>query len=388
MFTLNNGQPIAPGTRIRATLRLTERGSNLGLSQEVVGRFARGLDGDNVTLFERIALRPTVQLGVFELQAGVGFDNARLVGAPSEILPTGAQPASTTTNGQTSYGYDANGDFFFEFLAPGAQGIDGLVPAVYALALQGSIRSDYNIEISQSGQGDPTARGQNVLLETLGGTIDWLQAGRGVTTNLDAFDAAALGFTGQVDGAEVGTFIISSVVTRLNTLFAAANANITVATTPAGFQRQDFSTVFIAGNVEPSPFLNNDTFGASEHRDFLNADRNDEAVVFAPALGELAYDPSQTGVDRFIQSLTAAVARRIGELVGLSLETSSFVTTTTTPVMGFDSVSLLPSTGGTTGFTAADRALARATDNTSTTTWFIGSQNSLGLLNRVVGRRS
>lgn len=388
VFTLNNGQPIAPGTRIRATLRLTERGSNLGLSQEVVGRFARGLDGDNVTLFERIALRPTVQLGVFELQAGVGFDNARLVGAPSEILPTGAQPASTTTNGQTSYGYDANGDFFFEFLAPGAQGIDGLVPAVYALALQGSIRSDYNIEISQSGQGDPTARGQNVLLETLGGTIDWLQAGRGVTTNLDAFDAAALGFTGQVDGAEVGTFIISSVVTRLNTLFAAANANITVATTPAGFQRQDFSTVFIAGNVEPSPFLNNDTFGASEHRDFLNADRNDEAVVFAPALGELAYDPSQTGVDRFIQSLTAAVARRIGELVGLSLETSSFVTTTTTPVMGFDSVSLLPSTGGTTGFTAADRALARATDNTSTTTWFIGSQNSLGLLNRVVGRRS
>lgn len=381
VFRLNNGQPIAPGTKIRATLRLTERGSVIGLSPEQAGR-----EVDLTALLGQDLIQST-KFAIFETPAGTSFENARLVAAPSDFLPIGGQAQSLTTDGRSSYGYDAKGDFFIEFIVPGAQGITGAVPSSYALYLQGSIRSDYTLEVVQQGTGSVNPAKQNILLETLGGTIGWLQAGAGVTTAIDPFDVASLGLTGQVGGMDAQTYVLSNLVARLNAIFTAANINIVISTTADTFQRQDFSTVFLAGNSEPNAFFNNGTFGASQHVDAFNADKNDDAVVFLPSLGALGYDASQTGVDNLVSSLTAAVGRRIGELIGLNLETSSFGSSTNPPIMAADSVSTLPGVGGEYTFPATDRFLAQAQDTTLTSLWFMGAQNAQGLIRKLVAPR-
>src|SRR5439155_13051729 len=62
------------------------------------------------------------------------------------------------------------------------------------------------------------------------------------------------------------------------------------------------------------------SYGASQKVDFFNVDRNDQAVVFISSLAELGFEPSNAGVDRFVSALTGAVARRIGELLGIRFE--------------------------------------------------------------------
>lgn len=378
VFRLNNGNPIAAGTKLRVTLRLTELGSNIGLSPEVTEANLRGLVGLSGNLLSQAIL------GVFELPAGTGFDNAKLVFAPSDFLPIGNQPASTTTDGRNSYGYDASGNFFFDIVLPGAQGASTDAPASYALALQGAIRSDYTIEILSQGTGSLATRPQNILLETLGGTIDWLEAGQGVTTRLSAYSTSVVGFSGQIDGQSVDNYVLNSLITNLNSIFTAANANVTIATSPVGFQRDDFSTVFLAGNVEPNAFFGNGQYGASQHVDGLNANRNDQAVVFLSSLAELGFDASRQGVDLYVQALTAAVGRRIGELLGVRLETSA-TGGATIPIMAANSPTLAGQ--GTYAFANTTRNLAGTGDNADNTAFYFGSQNSGQLLNRIIQAR-
>lgn len=385
IFRLNNGQPITPGTRIRATLRLTSTGADIGVAPEQAQRTSLAQQ----TIVAQNLL-PTVQFALFELPAGTAFDNARLVGAASDFLPVGAQPQSTTTDGRISYGYDASGDFFMDFIVPGAQTISGSVPAVYALYLQGSIRSDYTLEIVQQGVVSASVAAptrQNVLLETLGGMIGWLEAGNNVNTDIDPFDLSVLGFSGQFDGLSVNEFVLNRVITKINAIFTAANADVVVSSNAADFARQDFSTVFLAGNVEPNAFFNNGTFGASQHRDFMNADKNDQAVVFLSSLGSLGLSPTRAGADQLVDALTAAVTRRIGELIGLSLEESVGLAQTNFPIMGYDAVTQGSNGTTTFQFNASDRALAHFDDFTTTTVWFLGSQNAAGLLNKLVAPR-
>ena len=378
VFRLNNGNPIAAGTKLRVTLGLTELGSNIGLSPEITEANLRGLVGFSTNLLSQAIL------GVFEMPAGTGFDNAKLVFAPSDFLPIGNQPASTTTDGRNSYGYDANGNFFFDIVLPGAQGASTNAPASYAVALQGAIRSDYTIEILSQGTGSLTTRPQNILLETLGGTIDWLEAGQGVTTRLSAYSTRVVGFSGQIDGQSVDSYVLNSLINNLNSIFTAANASVTIATSPVGFQRDDFSTVFLAGNVEPNAFFGNGQFGASQHVDGLNANRNDQAVVFLSSLAELGFDASRQGVDLYVQSLTAAVGRRIGELLGMRLETSA-AGGGTLPIMAANSPTLAGQ--GTYAFANTTRNLAGTGDGAENTAFYFGSQNSGQLLNRIIQAR-
>lgn len=380
VFRLNNGDPLAAGTRIRATIRLTELGSNIGLSPEVSDRNLRG------TFSLATSLLGYAQFGLFELPAGTGFDNAKLVFAPSDFQPIGGQTAFTRTDGRNSYGYDARGDFFIDFVIPGAQGVTGSIPASYALFLQGAIRSDYTIEITQQGTGSQTTQPQNILLETLGGTVSWLEAGEGVTTRLAPFATSVVGFAGQVDGVTVDTYVLNRLVSNLNAVFTAANLNVVLSTSASTFQRQDFSTVFLAGNVEPSAFFGNGQFGQSQHVDMLNVDRNDQAVVYLTSLSELGFDPSRAGIDAYVESLTAAVGRRIGELLGVRIETTVQNVGTAVPIMAANSPRL--PVGLPFRFNDETRELARDTDNITNTKFFLGSQNSLQLLNRIVAPRA
>jgi hypothetical protein len=380
IFSINNGLPLAPGTKIRATLRLTNTGSNIGLTQtlsdtSVLGGISLGQD-----------LVGQAQFALFETPAGTGFNNAKLVAAPSDFLPIGGQTPKTVTDGRNSYGYDAQGDFFIEFIIPGAQGISSAVPASYALYLQGGIRSDYTLEIVQQGTGSTTPTAQNVFLETAGGLIDWLEAGAGITTALSAFSASAAGFTGQINGQPVDTYVLNNLVASLNAVFTAANVNIVISTNPNDFARQSFSTVFLAGNVEPNAFLGDGSFGASQKSDAFNVDKNDQAVVFIPALADIGFEPTNAGLDRFVSALTGAVARRIGELVGLRLETAVGAATTPIPVMASDSVA--QAADGTVGFSDATRNLAGLADSATDTVFYLGTQNAGSLIKQVVVQRT
>lgn len=368
VFRLNNGQAIAPGTRIRATFRLTALGSNIGLALESSDPDPRGRVGIAADLIAN------TQFGIFELPAGTGFDNARLVAAPSDFLPIGGQPQSEVADGGNRYGYDANGDFFIEFVVPGAQGVAGAVPAVYAIAVQGAVRSDYSLEILTQGTRAITNTPQNVFIESLGGTIDWLEAGEGITTSIAPFNTSIVGFSGLINGQDVNTYVLQSLVTRLNEVFTAAGVRLNISTDPSNFQGQNFSTVFLGGNAEPSVFFGNGQYGASEHVDAFNADKNDEAVVFVSALADLGFENTQAGVDQFVQALTAAVGRRIGELLGLRMETSTSTAATPIPIMSADSVQQFAA--GNFRFVSTDRALAGAGDNIVNTDFFLGFQNS------------
>lgn len=377
VYHLNNGQPIAPGTRIRVTLRLTETGSNIGLSEIIAGRDRQGLT------FGSIDLLGDAILGIFEVPQGTGFGDARLVAAPSEFLPIGGQDAAMFKTPQNKYGYDEQGDFFMEFIVPGAQGFGSPVPASYAIYLQGAIRSDYTLDVLTRGRGAINTAPQNVLLETLGGVIDWLEAGSGITTNIEPFNASVLGFSGQIDGIGVNDYVIQRLVANLNEIFLAANLDVRISTSPAAFEGQPFSTVFLAGNAEPSQFFNNDTFGAAQRSDSFNINKTDEAVVFLSSLGVLGIEPSQAGVDNLITQLTAAVARRIGEMAGLRMEGNIAVPVAPTPVMASNSVNF-PSVFR---FVDALRPLSGQFDSTYDTKFYIGFQNSLARAQQIISPR-
>jgi hypothetical protein len=382
IFSLNNGLPIAAGTKIRATLRLTKTGANIGLSPEITTNPTTRLVGDAAGQ----DLLGQAQFAIFETPAGTGFNNARLVSATSGFLPIGGQPAQTITDNRNSYGYDANGDFFMEFIVPGAQGVPSLVPAAYALYVQGAIRSDYTLEIVQQGTGSTTTLPQNVLLETNGGLIDWLEAGDKLTTRLSAFTTSVLGFTGQLNGQDIDTYVLTNLIANLNAIFTAANVNIAISTNPNDFAHQDFSTVVLAGNIEPNAFFGNGSYGASQNVDFFNVNKNDQAVVFVSSLADLGFEPSSTGIDRFVTALTGAVARRIGELVGVRMETALNTGASPIPVMASDSVT--QGTSGGYAFADTVRNLAGLTDNATDTIFYLGTQNASSLIQRVILRNA
>lgn len=377
VYRLNDGQPIAPGTRIRATLRLTETGSNIGLSPIIAGRERTGLT------FTSLDLLGDTIFGIFEVPAGTGLNDARLIAAPSEFLPIGGQDEESFKNPRNKYGYDENGDFYIEFVVPGAQGISNPVPAPYAIYLQGAIRSDYTLEVITRGRGGNVKATQNVLLETMGGVIDWLEAGDGQSTQIGPYTTSVLGFSGQIDGLAADTYVLNNLVANLNAMMSASNLNIVISTTPAAFEGQPFSTVFLAGNAEPSQFFNDGTFGASERVDSFNVNPEDQAVVFLSSFGVLGNDPSQFGVDALVSQLTAAVGRRIGELVGLRLESPIGTPTVPTPVMAADSVT----NATTVRFVNALRPLSGGSDVITDTNFYMGSQNALTLAQTYIAPR-
>ncbi|MGE3108740.1 MAG: beta strand repeat-containing protein [Phycisphaerales bacterium] len=301
VYHLNNGEVITPGTRVRATIRLSELGSNIGLFSNPLARDLRG----------------TAQFAIFDTTNSVGVADAQLLAAPSDFRPIGGTPGDVVTNGNQSYGYDSSGDFFIEFVVPVHAGVPGGA-GTYALYVQGAVQSDYSLEIVTQGTGTlvSSPRVQNILLETTGGTVDWLGEHLGSTV-LQPFRSSAVGFSGVIGSQPVDSYIISNLVANLQALFTASGVDVRISSDPASFEGQDFSTVFLTSSNEPTFLFANETFGVSEHADAFNLDQNDEAIVFLPSLGLLGLTPARADVDRFVTSLTGASARRIGELIGL-----------------------------------------------------------------------
>ncbi|MCW5777354.1 MAG: hypothetical protein KIS87_13030, partial [Phycisphaeraceae bacterium] len=310
-------------------------------------------------------------------------------------------------NGDVAYGYDSNGDFFIDFVAPGRLDLTGQ-PARYALYVQGAFNTDYRLEVVSHGTATLARRTQNVFIELNGGSIDWLQAG-GLTTHLNPFSAAALGFTGKAaNGQSVDAYISSRLVTNLRNIFSSAVADagpdgivgtaddvigldVRFSTNPAAFEFQDYSTVFITDTVDPVTLLLSRTFdffsnpyGFSYGSDGFNSSRNDEGVVFLPSLTLLGYAPSQAGLDAFVQSLTAAVGRRVGEMLGLRITVDYDPFGESFDLMAANSVTDVPGSQGPYSLPAPARPLSHGADTVEDTIFYLGHQKASLLLGRYV----
>lgn len=320
VFQLNAGATITAGQRYRFTLRTNEYGGDLGSLHTPRplpgGAGAVGVPGADT--------RGEVQFALFEVDPANGMLNSTLVAQGSN--PEGYRATPNTivaSDGFTTHGYDANGDYYMELTIPPSQA-DGTVDGSFALYVQGLHQSRYSVEIVRLADGPPAeAQSQNFLIETNGGLVDWLNPYTSTTLTR---------FSGTIQAAVPGLgmttreYILSNLIANLNDFFATVGVDITISTTSADFVGQDFSTVFVTDSLEPADQFNQGFFGASERRDVLNADRNDQAVVFAPSVTTLGIVPDQAGTDAYVRALTAAVAQRMGELLGLSFANGGAMT--------------------------------------------------------------
>jgi hypothetical protein len=365
VWVLNNGQAVAPGTTYKVTVRLADIGADLG-------SFSR---------FTATDFRGSVQFGIFDITDSTAVDDGALVFSPTDFKSVAQKQTTISQQGAISYGYNANGDFEITFVTPGKIGGLATDPAVYAIYLQGVFNTDYSILVERTDNAPvavvPQSK-QNILIETRGGAIDWLQAG-GLTTTLEPFRASVLGFTGSVGVQTVQDYILSQLVVRLNSIFTGNGLNVVFSTNPAAFEFEDFSRIFVTASNDPIAVFTQQNFGYTEHSDPYNSDRNDEGVVFLPSLGQLGFSSGQADIDDFVLSLTSAVGRRAGELMGLRIEANQSAAANPNSIMRANSV-LAPSVNA--GFLNELRPLSGLGDSVINTNFFLGQQNAFALLDK------
>ncbi len=389
VFHLNNGQAIQPGTRYRITVKLNELGSDLGS-----GLNAAGSAGD-------------VQFAIFDTTSATAIDDAILLLSPSDFSANGGTPGIIADNGVNSYGYDANGDFFIDIRLPGRVDAGDTTAGTYAAYIQGVFNANYRLEIVNLGIADrATRQAQNVLIETDGGTVEWLRA-FGLDQQLLEFSADTIGISGTAsNGQEIDDFLVDYIVSSLNALFDASDLAITVSSNPNDFEFQDFSTVFLTGSADPAAvfsdaafgFVNvfnpftfgtdfSQTFGVSQRSDPLNTDRTDEAVVYMPAFSGLGFTVNDASITGLGDALTAAVGRRIGELVGLRITADHLVFEElgVFDIMSADSVTRRPASS-MYEISDSRRFLSGLNDSIGDTNFYLGQTIDLALLYRYIGR--
>jgi hypothetical protein len=399
VYHLNSRSAINPGTKMRVTIKLAELGADLGTRQLVRDAGAQG-----ATSFDDF--RGEVLFGLFDTSNSVSQDDGRLVFSPTDFRSTGGVPDTLlASNGSTTYGYDANGDYYIEFVIPDRLGQAGSA-GTFALYVQGVFNTDYQIEVVTDGTGETVKNTQNVLIETGGGDLDWLSV-FGFNTSVGAFNARTLGFSGSLsDGTPVQTYLLNQLVASLNAIYRGAGFDVNFSTNPNDFEFQDFSTVFLTSTPDPlnlvfgtlaldffgtfdadaGAFSSTQPYGVSRRSDPLNADLNDDAVVFVPSFSLLGLSSSQADLDRFVQSLSGAIGRRVGELTGLRITSDNPAGTATPDVMAADSPTDVPGPGRAFTIPNASRALSDSFDSITGTNFFLGRQSDASLLDSILGR--
>ncbi len=384
VFHLNNFQPIAAGTFMTITVKLSESGADLG---SITAAFV----GNEPIDITEVGQDPSqaVQFALFETTRSNSQQNADLVFSPTDFTPRAGTPNEIIAeNGPNRYGFDANGDFFISFVVPPSIGGGN---GSYAVYLQGVFRSDYEIEVVTQGTGAVQRGSQNVLLETRGGTVDWLSV-NGAPISFGGFSAEALGFSGRVNNRSIDEFILNGVLENLQTIFRdQAGLDITFSLDPADFEFEEFSTVFVSSDINPIDLIFASDYGVSERSDPFNTDSEDEAVVFTPVYTTLGYSPSPEDLDAFIDSLSNGIARRVGELVGLRITqaNSIFDAGGAIDVMNEESIAFPfvnpQDPTATTSYELPDRSRQlvnhlQGVFGIDDTGFFIGDQNAAGLL--------
>lgn len=401
VFHLNNALTVATGSKIKITVKLSDAGGDLG-SRSQVGlnnSFASSIPQD---------YRGSVQFGIFDTSLSTGAGDAVLVASSTEFLPNGGPTGVITAGDNATYGYDANGDFYIEFLTPGRQVSNTTLDASYAVYLQGVFNTDYQIVVEQDASKAPTAltkRVQNFLIETNGGTIDWLEVA-GQATNLRKFDISLLGYTGSMsNGQTIQDYVLNKVRSDLQAVFNAAGLAVNVATNPLDFEFEEFSTIYLASTSDPvslvfsnanfgsllglggDSFLTTQPYGYAQKIDVLNADSSDDAVVFLPTFATLGYTPSLADIDNLASSLSAAVGRRAIELMGGRITSDYTGLATLLDIMAANSVVTVPGTGQSYSISNQSRELSDTSDSVESTNFFLGLENTRSLLSKFVEAR-
>lgn len=380
VYSLNNGQVIPAGRQVTVRVKLSDLGADLGSAAQIAQA------GLNTPIFT--SFTGQVQFGIFDITNAQRVDDGLLLFAPKEFKPFAGKPGTISTDGGVTYGYDAAGDFFVTFVAPGRLNGSRTDPAAYAIYLQGVFNTDYTIEYTQTDNllvSGPAPRRQNIFLETRGGTIDWLEVG-GLVTTLAPYTSSVLGFAGSISGQTADQYILTRITSAVQNAFTAAGLDVVVSTNPFDFRGQDFSTIFLTATNDVKSIANTDVFGYSQRSDPFNTDRNDEAVVFLPALNLLNYSTSQQDADNVALSTAAAVIRRAGELMGARLSTSEAFGLTGIDALAANSVQAIPTSP--TGLRILDQArgLANPFENffqgVPDTQFYLGEQNAFALLRK------
>ncbi len=390
IYHLNAGDAIAPGTVLEITIKLTESGADLG------SRLA-----DALTL---ASFADSVEFGVFDTSNAAGLSDALLVLSPTDFSPNGGEPGVLAENGDNRYGFNDDGDFFIQFITPGS--LDGSGGASYAIYLQGAFNTDYAIEVRTLGTAQRVVRAQNFFIETEGGTIDWLRAG-GLVAELDPFSTKSLGLSGTNDqGVPIDQVVLEGVLDRLEQLYADLGLDVRFSTNPADFEFEDFSTIYLTSTPDPvNPiFSEADFFGGrgffqglglgttlltqpfqvAEHADPFNTDSQDEGAVFLPTFARLGYEPTDTDIDDLIDSLTAATAQTVNELLGLRHTASNGMDPDVFDVNAADAVQIVPGDGEAFEIPTVDRALSDPFDPITNTDFWLGEQNASQLLEKIL----
>lgn len=401
VFHLNNGLTVATGSKIKVTIKLSGTGGDLGSRSQL------GLNNAFNTSIPQ-DYRGSVQFGIFDTSLSTGAGDAVLVASSSEFKPNGGPTGVISSGDNASYGFDANGDFYIEFLTPGRQVSNTTLDASYAIYLQGVFNTDYQIVVEQDASTSPTAltkRVQNFLIETNGGTINWLEVAK-QTTNLGKFDLSLLGYTGTMpNGQTVQNYVLNKVRTDLQTAFNAAGLAVNVSTNPLDFEFQEFSTIYLSSASDPvsvvfsnanfgsllglgaSAFLATQPYGYSQKVDVLNADSSDDAVVFLPTFATLGYTPSLADIDNLASSLSAAIGRRAIELMGGRITTDYTGQSTLLDIMAANSVVTVPVTGQTYSVSNQSNNLSDTSDSVESTNFFLGLENTRSLLSKYIEAR-
>lgn len=401
IFHLNNGLTVATGSKVKITIKLSADGGDLG------SRSQTGLSNAFRTSVPQ-DYRGSVQFGVFDTSLSTGAGDAVLVASSSEFLPNGGPTGVITAGDNATYGYDANGDFYIEFLTPGRQVSNTTLDASYALYLQGVFNTDYQIVVEQDATQSPTVltkRVQNFLIETNGGTIDWLEVA-GQSTSLRKFDISLLGYTGTMpNGQTIQNYVLGKIRNDLQTTFNAAGLAVNVSTNPLDFEFQEFSTIYLASTSDPvslvfsnanfgallglggSAFLATQPYGYSQKIDVLNADSNDDAVVFLPTFATLGYTPSLADIDNLASSITAAIGRRAIELMGGRVTSDYSGQASLLDIMAANSVVTVPGTGQTYSVSNQSNNLSDTSDSVESTNFFLGLENTRSLLSKFIEAR-
>lgn len=383
VWHLNNRGTIAANTRMRFTLRVTESGGNLGTTLPTIQEFS------NTFAAQATDNRAAVQFALFETGGAGGIDAGRLVVAPSDIAAAGGRPNTVIADdGRTRYGYDARGDFYMEVVIPASQ-INPANPGTYALYVQGALASGYGIEVQNLGVVNPvTIAAQNFVIETGGGTVSWLDA-YGPTV-LEAFTGLTQANVPGLAGENARDYTLRTLVDNLNNLFAGAGVPVNISLQASSFVGQPFSTIFLTDSADPQPSVNLGRFGASQRVDIGNANRTDQGAVFAAPIAALGFPLTRAGLDQYVIGLTSAIARRMGELMGLRI-TANTQPANPVAVMSANSPTLAPQFGPAPGGAFQNIALGGlqrlpgAAGNAVLTNFVFGQQDSTTLLRRVFG---
>ncbi len=296
VYLLNNGVALPAGSVVDISLLLSELGADLESS--TAGQSASpAFDSSGV------------ELAVFDVTAATGFGDAVLIAAPT----INAQGDRLTGDSDFSYQITLPGD-------PNANPGDSSSDRIYAIMVQGNQQSDYRLQVTVSngnGQTPATNGGQNVVIETNGGSIDWLES-YGETT-LDGFDLGVLGMKGQE------ALVLGLLLDGLETIYS--GYDITFATSSAAFEGEDFTTVFLTSSFAPDAFRDPIEYGYNDGVDVFNANKNQEAVMFLPKYstvfsvavdGALEPVPLMLGLEeQLATALSNTIAKELGETFGL-----------------------------------------------------------------------